>query len=145
MIHNWLRYYELKSYHEGVSDIFEVMQAFPKVNYRHYVQPSQSLGTMAIMDGTNSTCTWPMQLIGRKDGDHAVNREFEMTKKFNDYIQSDDLKRQWPRIGEYVDHVYKQWQPKSDENDKIDINCSISFLKIQDQVTFKNESLQDIL
>jgi len=59
-IHNYNRYYDIKNYHEGVADLFEVMQAYPKVNYRHYVGPSQSLPTMSIMDGTNSTCTFPM-------------------------------------------------------------------------------------
>jgi len=60
-IENYLRYLELKSYNEGgAADVAEVMAAFPKVNFRHYVAPSQSLSLASVLDGTNSTCTWPM-------------------------------------------------------------------------------------
>jgi len=58
---NFLTYYNSKTYHFDVSDVAEIMAAFPKVNFRHYIAPSQSLGTLSIMDGTNKTCTWPMQ------------------------------------------------------------------------------------
>ena len=58
-IDNYNRYFDLKNYHTGIADTAEVMMEFPKVNYRHYVMPSQTLPTMSIMDGTNSTCTWP--------------------------------------------------------------------------------------
>jgi hypothetical protein len=54
---NYNRYFDLKNYHTGIADTAEVMMEFPKVNYRHYVMPSQTLPTMSIMDGTNSTCT----------------------------------------------------------------------------------------
>lgn len=60
-INNYLRYMNLKSYNEDSSDVGELMAAFPDVNFRHYVNPSQALGTMAVMDGTNNTCTFPMQ------------------------------------------------------------------------------------
>ena len=38
------------------------MHAFPNVNYRYYVEPSEKLA-----DG------WPMQLGGRKDGANSIN------------------------------------------------------------------------
>lgn len=124
-IHVWNRYYEIKNYHADVSDLFEIMQAFPKVNYRHYVGPSQGLPTMALMDGTNSTCTWPMQELGRLDGAHAIGHEGELFKKFKEYNDSEVLRRKWPRIGDYVDYVKKQGR---ENNEKIEFGCSISFL-----------------
>lgn len=71
----------------------EVMAAFPKVNFRHYVNPTQSLPLMSVLDGTNSTCTWPMQEIGRLDGKAALDKEGVLFSKIQEYIDSEDLKR----------------------------------------------------
>lgn len=49
----------IKSYYDGSNDLIEVMAEFPKVNYRHYVWPTQAMSIASAMDGTNSTCTWP--------------------------------------------------------------------------------------
>lgn len=65
---NWNRFLDIKEYYDGASDMVEMMAAYPKVNYRHYIWPTQALPTSSIMDGTNSTCTWPMQELGRIDG-----------------------------------------------------------------------------
>lgn len=59
-LENWLRYLELKDYYDGAADIVEAMAAYPTVNFRHYVTPGQSMGLISLMDGTNSTCTYPM-------------------------------------------------------------------------------------
>ena len=74
-VDNFIRFMELKNYHDGVSDVAELMAAFPKVNFRHYIEPTQTLPTMSMMDGTNSTCTWPMQELGRLDAAHALGKE----------------------------------------------------------------------
>ena len=103
------------------------MSAFPKVNFRHYIAPTQSLGTLSIMDGTNKTCTWPMQQIGRIDGADAITKEGWLTGKIREYNGSDDLKRQWPRIGEYVDYLRHLIKDKDAKD--VDIKCSISFLE----------------
>lgn len=39
-IQTFLRFQELKDYHDSVSDVAELMATFPKVNYRHYIVPS---------------------------------------------------------------------------------------------------------
>jgi len=68
------------------------MAAFPKVNFRHIVGPSQELGSASSMDGTNETCTWPMQMIGRRDGANAVkNGEGYMHDKMMEWTNSLDL------------------------------------------------------
>lgn len=87
-IGNYLRFMDLKKYHDSVTSIAEIMDAFPKVNYRHYIQPSLPLPTFAVMDGTNATCTWPMQELGRLDGAHALATEGKVFEKMNEYIGS---------------------------------------------------------
>jgi hypothetical protein len=83
---------DLKSYNEDASDLGEIMAAFPNVNYRYYVAPSQALGTMAVMDGTNATCTFPMQQIGRKDGAAAISKgEGYHHKKIMEWRESAEL------------------------------------------------------
>lgn len=39
-IDNFNRFIEIKQYHDGASNLVEIMAAFPKVNYRHYVWPT---------------------------------------------------------------------------------------------------------
>jgi len=92
-IGNFLRFTELKKYNEGgAADVAEIMAGFPKVNYRHYVAPSQSLPLASLMDGTNSTCTFPMQMLGRQDGANAVNHgEGYMHKQMMEWKQSEEL------------------------------------------------------
>jgi len=55
-----------------------------------------------------------------------VQHEGELFKKFKEYLASDDLKRQYPRPGDYVDYVKKQGGRELDE--QIEFKCSITFL-----------------
>lgn len=111
----------MKSFNEDASDISEIMAAFPKVNYRYYVAPSQKLGTMAVMDGTNATCTFPMQQIGRKDGANAVAKgEGYHHKKIMEWRESDEIRKTWPLLNHYIVHLNE-----NDDKD-IDINCKLN-------------------
>lgn len=103
------------------------MAAFPKVNFRHYVWPTQALPIMSVLDGTNATCTWPMQEIGRLDAQAALDKEGVIFSKMQEYLDSEDLKRQWPRPAEYIDFVRNNifGQPNYD----IDISCNISLFE----------------
>ena len=70
---NYLRYNELANYHNSVADILEFMKAYPGINYRYFVQPSKALpGGLNLLNGDNSTSTFPMQLQGRADGATVV-------------------------------------------------------------------------
>jgi predicted acylesterase/phospholipase RssA len=72
-INNYLRYKDINEYHKGAADIVEFMRAYPKVNFRHYLQPSQPLASgLGILNFNNVTSTFPMQMIGRIDGENAV-------------------------------------------------------------------------
>lgn len=62
-VNNYLRFGEIKEYNDGLADILEFKLAFPKVNYRYYVEPSTALpGGLALLDADNKTSTFPMQL-----------------------------------------------------------------------------------
>ena len=72
---NYLRFKEIKDYYDGSADIWRFMQAYPKVNFRYYVEPSGSLPSgLDIIKVDNKTVTWPCQVMGRKDGANAVNQ-----------------------------------------------------------------------
>ena len=71
---NYLRANEIKGMKDSYEDIYDVMHAFPKVNYRYYVEPSAALpGGLALL-GFNNKTTWPCQQMGRKDGADVVGR-----------------------------------------------------------------------
>lgn len=72
-ISNFLRYKSIRDYYNGLADIYKFKQAFPNVNYRYFVQPSQALaGGLGILNFNNATSTYPMQMLGRLDGENAV-------------------------------------------------------------------------
>lgn len=73
-VNNYLRFREVKDYYSNVGDIVEFMEAHKNVNYRYYVEPTAKIpGGLKLIDATNKTVTWPMQLQGRKDGAASVN------------------------------------------------------------------------
>ena len=112
----------LKSFNEDAGYLGEIMAAFPNVNYRYYVTPSQALGTMAVMDGSNSTCTFPMQLIGRKDGTNVVNKgEGYHHKKIMEWREDEKLQKQYPNLKDYISHLNKD-----DASGDIPINCKLN-------------------
>lgn len=127
-IDSFMRYKNLKDHYEGgVADIQEIMAAFPKVHYRHYVSPSQTLPTMAVMDGTNSTCTWPMQMLGRKDGANVVNKgDGYHHKKILEWRNSKELQAKWPKIADYIVHLNKKDAVPS-KADPITFDCKVTF------------------
>lgn len=60
-MNNYLRMDDIRKYNNGRSDILEFKQAFPKVNFRYYVEPTGPLaGGLDILHVDNSTVTWPM-------------------------------------------------------------------------------------
>mmetsp|Transcript_1538 Transcript_1538/g.2713 ORF Transcript_1538/g.2713 Transcript_1538/m.2713 type:complete len:338 (-) Transcript_1538:193-1206(-) len=69
---NWLRFGDIKSYYDDMADILEFKQAYPQVNYRHLVAPSEPLkGGLSLLNFDNETNTYPMQMLGRLDGENA--------------------------------------------------------------------------
>ena len=84
------------------------MQEFPKVNYRYYIEPSQELPLLAVLDFRNKT-TWPMQMQGRVDGENALkDGEGWMFSKFKEWHNSLDLQSKFVRISDYIRSVVKE-------------------------------------
>ena len=103
-----LRFKEIKEYHDAIADIYEFKQAFNRVNFRYYVEPTGPLcGGLKMIDVSNSTNTWPMQMQGRKDGRTVVSMgEGAMFKKMEEWNESLDLKQQFPRLAQYMRSIF---------------------------------------
>jgi hypothetical protein len=92
-----LRSRDIKDYYASVGDIGTFQEAFPNVTFRHYIAPSAPLaGALAMLDFSNNTNTWPMQVIGRIDGENAVKQgEGFMFQKMKEWYRSDDLQAEF--------------------------------------------------
>ena len=43
------------------------------MTFRYYLEPSDSLGgPLSLLNFDNATSTWPMQMVGRLDGENAI-------------------------------------------------------------------------
>ena len=93
-----------------MGDIVEFKQAYPKINYRHFVMPSRSLGGgMTILNFDNATNTWPAQMLGREDGENSLKLESGFFfDKMQEWSDKDELKMEFPRIGDFMRAVYKE-------------------------------------
>lgn len=108
---NYLRFYEIQKWFNGIEDVFGFAEAFPNITIRHYVSPSQSLGgTLDMLNGDNATVTWPMQLIGREDGANAVKHgEGFMMNKIKEWLANEDLRRSYgEQIGRYAADILEE-------------------------------------
>ena len=72
---NYFRFNDLKGKYDSDADILRFQEAFPNVNFRYYVEPTEDIpGGLDIINVDNSTITWPLQEMGRRDGDAAVKK-----------------------------------------------------------------------
>jgi predicted acylesterase/phospholipase RssA len=66
-IGNMLEQHEIHAYYNGMNNVIETMEAYPKINYRYLLQPSKPVpGGIGLIKFGNET-TWPMQENGRED------------------------------------------------------------------------------
>ena len=62
-----------------------------------------------MLDVTNSTTTWPMQMQGRKDGAAVVQLgEGAMFEKMEEWNNSPELKSKYPFLGSYMRTLFKE-------------------------------------
>ena len=103
-ISNHLRYQDIKTYNDNTNDIYEFLQAFPDVNFRYYIGPSEPLPSgLNLLNFDNETNTWPMQMLGRLDGENAMkDGEGMMFSKFKEWGSNTTLQHQYPKIGSYL-------------------------------------------
>jgi hypothetical protein len=102
-----LRFKDIKDFYQGVSDIFDFKQAYPNINFRHYITPSEPLaGALGILDFNNATMTWPMQMTGRLDGENALkDGDGFMFKKLDEWKEDYLIQKKFPKIGDYIKYV----------------------------------------
>jgi len=100
---NYLRWKAINEYHSGLDDIFEFRQAFPKVNFRYFVQADRDIGgPLSMLDFYNSS-TWEQQTMGRTDGKAALHMgEGLVGKEMDKWASTPELKEAYPRIGDYI-------------------------------------------
>ena len=98
---NYLRNNEIKEYHTNMGDISTFVEAYPDINFRHYIQPSTPLASgLSMLDFSNNTNTWPMQAIGRTDGANAVAQgEGFMFAKMKEWNHSPELQAEYKTVG----------------------------------------------
>lgn len=80
------------------------MTMFPEVNYRYFIQPSQPLpGSLQMLNFDNTTNTWPMQMLGRLDGENAIkDGEGYMFGQMLEWEESPDLQQDYAKVGDYI-------------------------------------------
>ncbi len=95
-IGNFMRYKAIKDYHKTTADIFKFTVGFPEVNFRYLVAASGSFpGTPLNAD--NSTVTWPVQMMGRLDGENAVKSgEGFYFNAIREWAKSPELQKEHP-------------------------------------------------
>ena len=104
-----MRFKDIKDFYQGVSDTYDFVQAYPNINFRHYITPSEPLaGALGILDFNNATMTWPMQMVGRLDGENALkDGDGFMFKKFDEWKKDFSIQKKFPKIGDYIREVVK--------------------------------------
>tara|TARA_B110000285_G_C15046879_1_gene574790 strand:+ start:991 stop:1311 length:321 start_codon:yes stop_codon:yes gene_type:complete len=81
------------------------------VNFRYFIQSSQALaGGLGMLNFNNATSTYPMQMLGRLDGENAVKSGegfyFEAMDKWTD---NEKLHDEFGHISHYIfDQVLKE-------------------------------------
>lgn len=55
-----MRYKAINDHNTATNDVLEFLQAFPAINFRYYIEPSDPLpGGLSLLNFDNTTVTWP--------------------------------------------------------------------------------------
>jgi hypothetical protein len=100
---NYLRYENIKSYRNGIADISEFLLAYPKINLRYYVEPTETLpGGLNLLNADNSTNTYPMQMLGRQDGAKVVQNGQQIGQLITEWKDSSEIRKEFPTFPAYL-------------------------------------------
>lgn len=100
---NYLRFENLKSYRDGIADISGFLMAFPKITLRYYVEPTETLpGGLNLLNADNSTSTYPMQMLGRKDGAKIVQDGKKVGELITNWRTSAEVRNEFPYLPAYL-------------------------------------------
>mmetsp|Transcript_17536 Transcript_17536/g.29580 ORF Transcript_17536/g.29580 Transcript_17536/m.29580 type:complete len:266 (+) Transcript_17536:329-1126(+) len=104
---NYLRFKDIRDYNDGVQDIYEFKQAYPEVNFRHFLMPSEPLkGGLNLLNFDNSTNTYSMQMLGRLDGQNAQKAgEGFYFQKMDEWRDTPGLQATFPKLSDYLNSL----------------------------------------
>ena len=71
-LNNFLRYYTIQSYYNGMNDIFEFKKTRPNIQYRYLMIPTGPVANGLNMINFNPSNTKPMLELGKKDAANAI-------------------------------------------------------------------------
>ena len=105
-----------------MADVYRFMRAFPQVNFRYYVEPSEPLASgLGILNFENSTSTYPMQMQGRKDGKDIIKLgEGFMFQKVRDWHENQAIRKDYPHLGQFLREHSQTISPT--KNQSINLN-----------------------
>jgi len=108
-LNNYLRYRDVSTYHTGISDVHNFMLAFGDVDFRYYVEPTGAVASgLNMLNTSNSTVTWPMQMLGRQDGAAVVAAGKGWGfKKMQEWEDSEELQKEYT-LGKYMNLRFKE-------------------------------------
>lgn len=102
-IGNFLRYRDIKYYNQHMRDLFEFRQAYPKVSFRYFFQPSESLAWGPYEMEFTPDVLGPMIEVGKKDAATILGLgEGASFKKFDEWYVSKELRKQYPHFQDYL-------------------------------------------
>lgn len=103
-LNNYMRFTDFKSSYDGMADVYNFKQAYTKINYRYYIQPSVPLpGGLSLLNFDNKTNTFPMQMQGRLDGENAIkDGPGHMWKMMDNWRANSTLQVEYPKVSSYM-------------------------------------------
>jgi len=85
-LNNFLRYYSIQSYYNGMNDILEFKKTRPNIQYRYMIIPTGALANGLDLINFNPTTIKPMIELGKKDAATAMAMgegvSFELFEKY---------------------------------------------------------------
>ena len=105
-----MRRLEVNMAKNDMDEIYYQMEAYPNVNYRYFVQPSD-ISIMAngqsLLKPDNRTVTWPMQKLGRHDGElsHYIG-EGKIYAEIHKFKNDTSLKRRYGNLMYYIQTLF---------------------------------------
>ena len=110
---NFLRKYQFQQYYNKMNDVYEFSRAFPKVNFRYFITPSEPYTTYML--DFRSQSTQKSMDIGRKDGANAVKAGEKMSYIFdlmNQYETDPEIVGKYASFGHFMFEWEKTHKPE---------------------------------
>jgi hypothetical protein len=102
-ISNYLRYWSISSMNKKLRDINEFIRAYPNINFRYFVMPSQNLVSQFNGLDFMPEVLSPMVEIGKKDAENIIKLGHgQGFKRFIEWQESEIIKKSYPLLSDYI-------------------------------------------